>query len=555
MNCKICGMELEEDQTICPSCGEDNAVTEEQVAEAPKKKKWSKKKKRTVILSIIAAVLVAALIATPIVWLNTRKTYQMPNWVAGIAHNMTVATMGDYKLTNGQLQVFYWMQVYDLVEYYTEQYGEYATYYLGLDLSKPLGEQVYNTETGMTWEEYFVKDALYAWHRYQAVADEAKKAGYQMPGEFKKYFAELEDSLKEMAKKDGYESVDAMLQEDLGANVTFEDYYYYLETYYMFKLYFADVTAKLVFTDAELEKFYEENVEMLAQYGISKDSGNLVDFRNILVVPVAQKDDSGNKVITDESWEDCLKKAQSILDTWQESEKTEDRFAELAEKKSEDDSNYENGGLMEYVGKNDWVEVDVRHILIIPEGGTKSEDGKTITYSDAEWEACRKDAQAILDEYLAGDKTEESFGALANKHSDDNDGAVTNGGLYENVYKGQMVAPFEEWIFNDSRVPGETGLVKTEYGYHVMYFVHRDGEADKWLFDDARVGGDTTIVKTDEGYQILFFIKSQVGWKAYCQEGLLSAESEELMQSYANAREIKTRDWAIMISEQPTIEA
>ena len=34
-----------------------------------------------------------------------------------------------------------------------------------------------------------------------------------------------------------------------------------------------------------------------------------------------------------------------------------------------------------------------------------------------------------------------------------------------------MVEPFETWCFDEARVIGDTGLVKTSYGYHVMYFV------------------------------------------------------------------------------------
>ena len=34
-----------------------------------------------------------------------------------------------------------------------------------------------------------------------------------------------------------------------------------------------------------------------------------------------------------------------------------------------------------------------------------------------------------------------------------------------------MVAPFEEWSFDDARKAGDYGLVKTDYGYHVMYYV------------------------------------------------------------------------------------
>ena len=75
-----------------------------------------------------------------------------------------------------------------------------------------------------------------------------------------------------------------------------------------------------------------------------------------------------------------------------------------------------------------------------------------------------------MDQWLAGDATEDSFAALANEKSQD-PGSNTNGGLYENVYKGQMVEPFENWCFDESRVPGDTGLVKTSYGCHVMYFV------------------------------------------------------------------------------------
>ena len=30
--------------------------------------------------------------------------------------------------------------------------------------------------------------------------------------------------------------------------------------------------------------------------------------------------------------------------------------------------------------------------------------------------------------------------------------------------------PFDAWCFDASRQPGDTGIVKTDYGYHIMYF-------------------------------------------------------------------------------------
>ena len=112
--------------------------------------------------------------------------------------------------------------------------------------------------------------------------------------------------------------------------------------------------------------------------------------------------------------------------------------------------------------------VDVRHILVMPKGGTTNVSGTT-TYSEEEWETCRQAAQTILDTWTAGEATEESFAALANQHSEDG-GSNTTGGLYEAVTDdGTYVPEFEGWCIAEGRQAGDTGIVKTTYGYHVMY--------------------------------------------------------------------------------------
>ena len=125
--------------------------------------------------------------------------------------------------------------------------------------------------------------------------------------------------------------------------------------------------------------------------------------------------------------------------------------------------------------------VNVRHILVNFKGGkTDSTTGK-VTYSVAEKEAAKKEAEKLLKDWkdsIANEKDaakiEESFGALANKESDDLGGKVTNGGLYEDVYPGLTTEAFEKWCFDAERKPGDTGLVETEYGYHVMFFSSTD---------------------------------------------------------------------------------
>lgn len=111
---------------------------------------------------------------------------------------------------------------------------------------------------------------------------------------------------------------------------------------------------------------------------------------------------------------------------------------------------------------------DVRHILLQP-----SETGDNSTWTEDEWEACRAAAQDLLDQWLAGEATEESFASLANEHSVDSDGE--DGGLYSGLTEDtNFVEEFKQWYLDESRQAGDYGLVKTVYGYHIMYFSGTD---------------------------------------------------------------------------------
>ncbi len=85
-------------------------------------------------------------------------------------------------------------------------------------------------------------------------------------------------------------------------------------------------------------------------------------------------------------------------------------------------------------------------------------------------------AQGILEQYLAGECTEESFGELAKTNSAD--GNAAQGGIYTDVPEGQMVSAFENWALAEGRKAGDVGIVETRYGYHIMYFVGRKEVSD-----------------------------------------------------------------------------
>ena len=137
--------------------------------------------------------------------------------------------------------------------------------------------------------------------------------------------------------------------------------------------------------------------------------------------------------------------------------------------------------------------VNVRHILVKFQGGTKDTNGN-VTYSEDEKKTAKEEAEKLLKQWQDGKANEESFGELANKESDDKDGKVTDGGLYEDIYPGQMVESFENWCFAEGRKAGDTGIVETEYGYHVMYF----SSFDEMSYRDMLIENDMRIEDTEK---------------------------------------------------------
>ncbi len=104
--------------------------------------------------------------------------------------------------------------------------------------------------------------------------------------------------------------------------------------------------------------------------------------------------------------------------------------------------------------------VSVRHLLISVVEGSVTAD------------QARKTAQKYYDQWQKGDKSEQSFAELAMRYTEDS--SYYNGGLYQGVYPGQMVETFNNWCFDEARKSGDTGLVDTNYGTHIIYFVGDD---------------------------------------------------------------------------------
>lgn len=110
---------------------------------------------------------------------------------------------------------------------------------------------------------------------------------------------------------------------------------------------------------------------------------------------------------------------------------------------------------------------NVGHILFqVDEKGET--EGAFKTFDDA-----KAKAEEVLAQIKATEKNgvveKDVFETFGKEHT--NDSNV----FYEDVNKGDMVEEFEEWLFA-AKTPGEVGLVKTSYGWHIMFY---EGETDQ----------------------------------------------------------------------------
>ena len=88
-----------------------------------------------------------------------------------------------------------------------------------------------------------------------------------------------------------------------------------------------------------------------------------------------------------------------------------------------------------------------------------------------------RDASAILEEWINGEATEESFIAIANLY-DEND-MSDNEFLYEGIVPSGLEQELADWIYEGNRQKGDTTAITTEDGVnYVLYYLEEN--APEW---------------------------------------------------------------------------
>lgn len=458
------------------------------------------KRKRTLylVIGIVVAVAVVALLV----------------WDSGlIQRGQTAATVGGEDFTVADVSYYYYRTKNNFinnVQAMQQQYG----FDMGYDTTKTPAEQTYSTdsETGevTTYADYFRESALNSLQQTMALVNAAKAEGYTLSADGQATIDTQNQELDQMAGQYGTSRL-SILRQNYGPYITEEVFARNLERTALASDYLTTYQNNVDTSESAMKAYYQDH----------KDTLDSFTYRYAYIdgQPATKTDDEGKTVAaTDEEKAAALNAAKEkaeamvaaveggaefdaiakdyVSEASKEAYSTEDytlrsnmlgsnlstvyqSWLQDAARKQGDVTSFENAGngyvVIQFVsrGRDDTDTVDVRHILITPE----TSEGATES-TEAQWAAAQTEAQTILDQYLAGEKTAEAFGALAEEHSDDNrtsSGALSSaGGAYTNVQQGDMVEEFDNWIFDSARAEGDTGLVKTQYGWHVMYFEGRN---------------------------------------------------------------------------------
>jgi len=269
--------------------------------------------------------------------INYKSSYTASDKKVAQKADEIVAQVGDQTLTNGQLEVYYWMTARDFVSNYY-----YYLQSMGLDTAKPLDEQIYDEKTGQTWQQFFLGNAIETWRRYAMFVQMSEDADFALSQQWQDYLDSYNEEINAAAEESGYADAEAFIDDLVSKGSSVATYYDYFCTESKALAYVDTIAADLVPTLDELEAYYTANEEAMTSGGYGKDAGKYYDVRHIFITVEGEMTDGA---YTDAQWEACREKAQKLLDEFLADDPTEAKFAELAKEHSEDPGSADNGGL------------------------------------------------------------------------------------------------------------------------------------------------------------------------------------------------------------------
>lgn len=465
------------------------------------------------------AIFLAAVIA--VVATFGVRYYTVPNGKEGKYMNpaSVVATVDGQKISIGMYDYYY----ASIVSYY-EQYASYG--YYSLDTTKDYSKQYTTDDDGnkISWQKFFETEALKEVEQITTYYSKALEEGVTLTSAQKKTIDKQISTLKDSASQNDV-SLDQYIKANFGTYCSEDTIRIMLEQYYLSANYKGKFKCETKVTDNDVDKYYNDHKNdykkiefyyIASPYDATDDNSKNESIKTAEKIMAKMKDKKSVIALVPEVY-------SSYIDSQVKSSMEKD--STLTEKKAREEAikSYESNVVTTVSGSdspfddkmNTWLFSDdtkvgskkyyidesagyiyivlktskasveenetytVRHILVAPESDSNSSSSTSekTEYTDEQWAAAKKKADSILAKFNKTDKSEYEFAKLAEQYSTDSASTSSGsndsfGGLYESVTLGQMVPDFEKWSIDDSRKYGDTGIVKSDYGYHIMFFIN-----------------------------------------------------------------------------------
>lgn len=433
--------------------------------------------------------------------------YSVVDSTGMLDRNTTAMTVGEDEISVTELNQYY----HTTRNGFLNQYADILSMY-GYDMTNAatFDMQYSLFDSTKTWKEYFLTEAKAAAEEVSLLYQEADKAGYTLTAEDQEQYDLYMESLDSAAEANGV-SVAKYCKLLYGSGTKVSD----VEAYYQKRVlaagYYNTVLEGFGIDDAAIDAHYAENGDDYDEltYFLYDVEYKTYTYSESSTEEGAPKSEDEANQLTEAEKEAAKKDAEALLkklngsnfdevcaaydeaETFQTAEAQSvvsqvdgetvvgawllDESRKAGDTAVLDDTDNSSMTLIQYVGRalSDDYTVAIRHSLVAFESAASDATDEEIAAVETANAGKKAEAEALYEEWKAAGATEEAFIELAKEHSADSNAA--QGGIYTGVYQGQMVTEFNDWCFDESRQPGDHGIVETSYGYHLMYFVENEG--------------------------------------------------------------------------------
>ncbi|MBO5892088.1 MAG: peptidylprolyl isomerase [Oscillospiraceae bacterium] len=517
------------------------ALTEKQ----QKQQKDKKSLKMYTLTFVVSMVLIVALGLGIVLYNPVNRT---------LDKRTTALTVAGTELNTTMLNYFLGDAIDNVRTEYKNAYGDYDFIYAGmegLDFYASLEDQNHPEQTEKTWAQVFIDKAIADASNVYSLYNAAVNAGHKLTEDEETSILSNINTMTAYAIYYAYyDGLDSYLQDHYGPTANQETYTEYLRVKTMAQSYSEAYFDGLKYTDADYREFEKKDYYHYSSYNFSAYDIVVNSYRK-----GGTTDENGNKTYSDAEIEAAQNAAKADAESlgqgeYKDSTEFDKAIAALEINKDKKDvastlyakqfggasiaqedirkwlsdearttgdigvfpqTTKDSDGkevttgytvIMFHSSTNNTMKlVNVRHILLKVET-TTDKDGNTVPKAESLAQAESK-AKELLDKFNNGKiQNGETFGALAKEHSDD--GSAKENGLIEEIYPGMTVEEFDNWCFDANRKVGDTEIIKTEFGVHVMYFegfcdmTYRDKLIDSELRDEATTAWIDEIVKNTE---------------------------------------------------------